>query len=202
MPRQLRIDYPGAIHHVLSRGDRGEEIYEEDVDRQEFLKTLAEACQKADWQVRAYCLMGSHFHLVVETPKGNLVEGSHWPWFGSFSAQLSGRETPAPEHRARRLGARPAIDAPPAVSYGCARFMNWKLLAKTLFVIVVLLLLVLMGMHNREYITFTLPPLLTQQIRQPAALMFFGFFAVGVLTGTILTAGSKKGGSGKSSKGD
>ncbi len=77
--------------------------------------------------------------------------------------------------------------------------MNWKLLAKTLFVIVVLLLLVLMGMHNREYISFTLPPLLAQKIRQPAALMFFGFFAVGVLTGTILTAGTKKGG-GKSSK--
>ena len=73
--------------------------------------------------------------------------------------------------------------------------MNFKLLAKTLFVIVVLLLLVLMGMYNRDGITFTLPPLLTQKIRQPAALMFFAFFAVGVLTGTILTAGTKKGGS-------
>jgi uncharacterized integral membrane protein len=73
--------------------------------------------------------------------------------------------------------------------------MDFKLLLKTLFVIVVLLLLVLMGMHNREYIWFTLPPLLEQKIKQPAALMFFAFFAVGVLTGTILTAGGKKGGS-------
>jgi uncharacterized integral membrane protein len=79
--------------------------------------------------------------------------------------------------------------------------MNAKLLAKTLFVIVVLLLLVLMGMHNRESIFFTLPPLLEQKIKQPAALMFFAFFAVGVLTGTILTAGTKKGG-GKPGKGD
>jgi uncharacterized integral membrane protein len=77
--------------------------------------------------------------------------------------------------------------------------MNSKLLAKTLFVIVVLLLLVLMGMHNRELISFTLPPILVQKIKQPAAIMFFAFFAVGVLTGTILTAGGKKGG-GKSSK--
>ena len=79
--------------------------------------------------------------------------------------------------------------------------MNFKLLAKTLFVIVVLLLLVLMGMHNREFISFTLPPLLEQKIKQPAAIMFFAFFAVGVLTGTVLTAGGKKGG-GKSSKSD
>ena len=43
MPRQLRIDYPGAIHHVMSRGDRRENIYQDDVDRQDFLKTLAEA---------------------------------------------------------------------------------------------------------------------------------------------------------------
>jgi len=69
MPRQLRIDYPGAIHHALSRGDRREEIYDDDVDRQDFLKTLAETCQKTDWQVHAFCLMSNHFHLVLETPR-------------------------------------------------------------------------------------------------------------------------------------
>ena len=52
MPRQMRMDFPGAIHHVMSRGDRRENIYLDDVDRQDFLKTLAEACQKTDWQVR------------------------------------------------------------------------------------------------------------------------------------------------------
>jgi len=69
MPRQLRIDYPGAIHHVLSRGDRRENIYHDEVDRQDFLKTLAETCQKTDWQVHAYCLMSNHFHVVLETPQ-------------------------------------------------------------------------------------------------------------------------------------
>lgn len=72
--------------------------------------------------------------------------------------------------------------------------MNIKLLLKTLFLIVVLLLLVLMGMNNRQSISFTLPPLLKEKIEQPAAIMYFAFFAVGVLSGTILTAGGKKGG--------
>ena len=61
-----------------------------------------------------------------------------------------------------------------------------------------LLLLVLMGMHNQDYINFSLPPLLKTRISQPAALMYFAFFAVGVLTGTILTAGGKRGGKSKS----
>ena len=68
MPRQMRIHFPGAIHHVMSRGDRRENIYWDDVDRQDLVKTLAEACQKTERQVQAYCLMRNHFHLVVEAP--------------------------------------------------------------------------------------------------------------------------------------
>ena len=51
---------------MMSRGDRKRDIYLDDVDRQDFLKTLAEACQKAGFQVHACCLMNNHFHLVVE----------------------------------------------------------------------------------------------------------------------------------------
>ena len=94
MPRQLRIDYPGAIHHVMSRGDRRENIYHDDVDRQDFLKTLAETCQKTDWQVHAYCLMSNHFHLVLETPNASLVEGMHW-LLSTYTIRLNRRhETP------------------------------------------------------------------------------------------------------------
>ena len=65
MPRKLRVEYPGAMYHrlrqpaarVMSRGDHCENIFLDDVDRQDFLKTLADACQKAGWQVHAYCLM-------------------------------------------------------------------------------------------------------------------------------------------------
>jgi REP element-mobilizing transposase RayT len=73
MPRALRIEYPGAIYHVMNRGDRREPIFRDDVDHEKFLTTLAEACTKTDWQVHAYCLMGNHFHLVIETPNPNLV---------------------------------------------------------------------------------------------------------------------------------
>jgi len=78
MPRQLRIQYEGALYHVMSRGDRGRPIFLDDVDRQDFLKTLAEACQKTAFFVHAYCLMRNHFHLVLETPRPNLVAGMRW----------------------------------------------------------------------------------------------------------------------------
>jgi len=70
--------YPGAIYHVLNRGDRREDIFKADLDRKGFLCTLEEACQKTEWQVHAYCLMRNHFHLVIETPQGNLVAGMKW----------------------------------------------------------------------------------------------------------------------------
>ncbi|HXG47409.1 MAG TPA: hypothetical protein VNO52_07290 [Methylomirabilota bacterium] len=78
--------------------------------------------------------------------------------------------------------------------------MNAKLLLKTLFLIVVLLLLVLMGLHNRGTVDFTLPPLVPGEIKQPAALMYFAFFAVGVITGTVLTAGKSGRAGGKAAK--
>ena len=80
--------------------------------------------------------------------------------------------------------------------------MNAKLLLKTIFIILVALLLVLMGMHNRTSVDFILPPLIATSIRQPAALMYLAFFAIGVLTGTIMTAGKGKKGSSKTSKAD
>ncbi len=78
MPRKLRVEYEGALYHVMSRGDRREDIFLGDVDRQDFLKTLAEACQKTAWQVHAYCLMRNHYHVVLETPNANLVAGMAW----------------------------------------------------------------------------------------------------------------------------
>jgi len=65
---------------------------------------------------------------------------------------------------------------------------------------IVLLLLVMMGMNNRSQVSFALPPILRKAVTQPAAIMYFAFFAVGVITGTVLTAGGgKKGGSSSSS---
>jgi putative transposase len=78
MPRKLRIEYPGAIYHVMNRGDQRDNIFKDDQDRQRFLVTLGEACAKTEWQVHAYCLMRNHFHLVIETPQPNLVAGMKW----------------------------------------------------------------------------------------------------------------------------
>lgn len=73
--------------------------------------------------------------------------------------------------------------------------MNAKLLLKTLFLIVILLLLVMMGMNNPGKVSFALPPLIPRAVSWPAAMMYFAFFAIGVITGTVLTAGGKKGSS-------
>ena len=73
MARKLRIQYPGAMYHVMSRGDRREAIFADDEDRQRLLETLTEACGKTGWHVHVYCLMRNHFHLVVETPQPNNV---------------------------------------------------------------------------------------------------------------------------------
>jgi len=62
----------------MSRGDRREKIFLDDVDRHDFIKTVAEACQKTGWQVHAYCLMTNHYHVVLETPEPNLVAGMAW----------------------------------------------------------------------------------------------------------------------------
>ena len=78
MPRKLRVEYPGAIYHVMSRGNGKQDIFLGDVDRHDFVKSVAEVCEKTGFQVHAYCLMSNHFHLVVETPDANLVAGMSW----------------------------------------------------------------------------------------------------------------------------
>ncbi len=77
--------------------------------------------------------------------------------------------------------------------------MNTKLALKLIFLVIVLGFLVLMGLNNLSKLEFYLPPVLPDKIKLPAAIMYFAFFAIGLITGSILVASSKKGG-GKSSK--
>jgi REP element-mobilizing transposase RayT len=90
VPRKLRVEYEGAIYHVMNRGDRREPIFVDDEDREKFIETLGQACGKTGWQVHAYCLMGNHFHLVVETPRANLVAGMRW-FLGTYTARFNRR---------------------------------------------------------------------------------------------------------------
>jgi len=75
MARPLRLEFPGALYHVTSRGDGREDIYVGDADRQEWLDVLGEASRRFNWMARAYCQMTNHYHVLVETPDGNLSRG-------------------------------------------------------------------------------------------------------------------------------
>ena len=90
MARKLRIQYPGAIYHVMNRGDRREPIYRDKPDYERFMQTLAEACTKANWQVQAFCLMPNHFHLVIETHQPTLVAGMKW-LLGTYTGRFNRR---------------------------------------------------------------------------------------------------------------
>jgi putative transposase len=75
MGRSLRLEYAGALYHVTSRGDRREDIYDDDIDRAEFLALLGIVCIQYNWVCHGYCLMGNHYHLLIETIEGNLSKG-------------------------------------------------------------------------------------------------------------------------------
>jgi putative transposase len=90
MARKLRVQYPGAMYHVMNRGDRREAIFTDEEDHKRFLVTLGEACEKTCWQVHAFCLMSNHFHLVIETPQPNLVVGMKW-LLGTYTSRYNRR---------------------------------------------------------------------------------------------------------------
>ena len=75
MARSLRIQFPGALYHITSRGDGQERIYITEEDRNLFLNILSEICLRYTWICYAYCLMDNHYHLLIETPAGNLSKG-------------------------------------------------------------------------------------------------------------------------------
>ncbi len=95
MARPLRIEFEHATYHVTSRGDRKEDIYEDDDDRRLFLKILSEVVERFNWVCHAYCLMGNHYHLLIETPDANLSKGMR---------QLNGVYTQATNRRHHRTG--------------------------------------------------------------------------------------------------
>ena len=75
MARPLRIEYDGAVYHVTSRGNERKVIFHDNKDRQMFLEVLSRITKQVNWLCHAYCLMDNHYHLVVETPEGNLSRG-------------------------------------------------------------------------------------------------------------------------------
>jgi putative transposase len=78
MARKLRLQYPGALYHVINRGNYRGEIFETDGAKAAFVSCLGEASVAAGWRVHAYVVMRNHYHVALETPKGNLVDGMQW----------------------------------------------------------------------------------------------------------------------------
>jgi putative transposase len=75
MARPLRLEFAGAVYHVTSRGDRREDIFLDDEDRQIWMNVLSLVCERFNWVVHAYCQMSNHYHLLLETAEGNLSAG-------------------------------------------------------------------------------------------------------------------------------
>ena len=75
MARPLRIEYPGAVYHITSRGNEKKLIFKDERDREIFLDTLSQVDKRYNWLCHAYCLMNNHYHLIIETPDGNLSAG-------------------------------------------------------------------------------------------------------------------------------
>ena len=95
MTRPLRIEFDGALYHVTSRGDRKEAIYDDTRDREQFLRILGDVIGIYNWICPAFCLMGNHYHLLIETPDANLSKGMR---------QLNGVYTQASNRRHGREG--------------------------------------------------------------------------------------------------
>ena len=95
MARPLRIEYPGAVYHITSRGNDKKAVFKDDHDRETFLRILAHINKRYHWFCHAYCLMDNHYHLLIETPDGNLSLGMR---------QLNGVYTQARNKRYNKTG--------------------------------------------------------------------------------------------------
>lgn len=95
MSRPARIEFSNALYHVTARGDRREDIFEDNEDRQVFLQILEQVIAQFNWLCYAWCLMDNHYHLLVQTPDGNLSKGMR---------QLNGVFTQTSNRRHQRVG--------------------------------------------------------------------------------------------------
>lgn len=78
MARPIRVEFEGAVYHVTARGNERRRIFRSDEDRTLFLETLKQMTEQLGVVLHAYCLMPNHYHLVIETPRGNLTQAMGW----------------------------------------------------------------------------------------------------------------------------
>ena len=88
MARKLRLEFPGAIYHVISRGNYRQDVFAAEKTKAAFEDCLFEACRKSGWVLHGFVIMSNHFHLAWATPKGNLVTGMRW-LLSTFSTRFN-----------------------------------------------------------------------------------------------------------------
>ncbi len=90
MARKPRIQYEGAVYHVMNRGDRGGKVFKDRLDFELFLRATGDACERTGWRIHAYVLLPNHFHWLLETPEANLADGMKW-FLGAYSQRFNAR---------------------------------------------------------------------------------------------------------------
>ena len=90
MARPLRVEFEGAVYHIMARGNQGRNICLDDGDRRMWVATLRQACGRTGWRIHAWVLMNNHYHLLLETPEANLVSGMKWLQ-GTFTQRYNAR---------------------------------------------------------------------------------------------------------------
>jgi len=88
MARKQRIEYPGAVYHIISRGNYRKDLFLEKKTAEAFERTVFEMVERCGWKLYAYVIMSNHYHLALETPEPNLVEGMKW-FQGSFATRFN-----------------------------------------------------------------------------------------------------------------
>ncbi|MDZ7615948.1 MAG: transposase, partial [Patescibacteria group bacterium] len=90
MARALRLEFPGAIYHVTSRGNARQDIVRDDLDREKWMDWLRRTVETYNWRLHAWVLMSNHDHLFVETPEPNLAAGMQY-FNGSYTSYFNRR---------------------------------------------------------------------------------------------------------------
>ena len=94
MARPLRLEFPNALYLVTARGDKKQDIFLSDEDREKFLSLLKAVCLRFNWMLHAYCLMDNHYQLLIETPDSNLslgmrqLNGVYTQWINRTHARV------------------------------------------------------------------------------------------------------------------
>ena len=119
MARKPRLEFAGAIYHVLNRGNYRQDLFEKRGSAAAFVACLLETCERMGWVLHAYCVMRNHYHLAVGTPRGNLVRGVHWlqSTFGNRFNRFRGENGRAFQGRYKAILVEPGLHLAQLVDY-------------------------------------------------------------------------------------